>query len=142
MTTKVILKCAVSLRLSDFRVLIPSWLFFDDVDEGFEVWVRMPTSISDLGEWMPALAPAPRGVLQLFHNPQGNLRLYQLSCFERLLSESQNFLENPALFAQHPSYRLGLEIFKDAYPEARRFQFRIRSKAADAFISSVHEREP
>ena len=138
------------MRLSDFRALVPSWLFFDDIGSGCELWIRSGLAPDALSEWRNPLDQLPRRPWNLFHNPQGNWRLYLLSSFERLLLESQEHFADPASFVQTDIYGLCVEHLKPFVLGDTYFQFKIsaalegsapdnRSVSEDAFVSQVHK---
>ena len=138
------------MRLSDFRALIPSWLFFDDIGSGCELWIRSGKSEATLGEWRKPFVPIPRRTQNLIHNPKGNLRLYVLSNFERLLLESQEHLMSPESFERAEVYAQCLEHVKAEVGGEAFCQFRIVARLEDeasieprnredAFVSRVHK---
>lgn len=135
----------MKIRLSDFRALIPSWFFFDDVVEDRRVWVRFADK--SLG----ALSKKPEAKLsewellfenrlqlswwQIFHLPEWNRELYCRACFETLLHHSQNYLKTPSSFVCHESYLQCLAIVMERFSSRSTVQFRI----GHLFISSIHE---
>lgn len=126
----------MQIRLSDFRALLPSWLFFDDASEGLVVELRSAQDIAHPGPWERAFPRTRRHLFDLFHSPEANFQLYRVSCFEALLVESQEHLSDPQALAQSESYQLCLRLLHQSRPEARFIQFRI----GDALVSSFHEK--
>jgi|GEM_PF-1213064 len=136
------------IRGSDFKALLPSWLFFDDLGAGCHVFWRSGDETRGLGEWQTAFAPEPRRVWHLLHNPSSNFRLFALSSFERLLEESQSHLASPSSLLESENYQICLRLLANhCAGNARCLQFRILARLADdpsrgfeeAFVSSVHE---
>jgi len=126
----------VQLRLSDFRALIPSWLFFDDATEGLVIEVRVAEDITKPGPWERAFPRLRRHLLALLHSPEANLQLYRVSCFEALLAESQEHLEHPENLIPSERYQLCLQLLRERFPDARFIKFRI----GEALISPFHEK--
>ena len=83
-----------------------------------------------MGEWQEALVSPPRKAWHLLHNPKENLRLYTLSLLERLASE-----EDPSVYTDC------MRLLKNQteLKEAAFFQFRIRERDEDSFVSKVEE---
>jgi hypothetical protein len=129
------------MRFSDFRALIPTWLLFDDVGSGCRVQARIGDSPSALGPWFAVLAPTARGVWQLLHNPEENLRLHAIGLFERLVEESQEHLDAPEGVPELSTYKTCLSLLRHdvALPRGRWLQFRVQSRSEDVFISALHE---
>jgi hypothetical protein len=125
----------VRIRLSDFRALVPSWLFFDDATEGLEIELRVAEEIDKPGPWETAFPRIDRNLADLFHSPEANLQLYRVSCFESLLVQSQEHLHDPASLASSEIYQLCLQLVRAQRPNARFLQLRI----GEALISSFHE---
>ncbi len=127
------------LYLSLFRVLIPSWKFFDDFGQGFQPQFRFGQNSQNLGEWQPFLASEPRRLHHLFLNARGNERLLTASTFERLISESQDYLDTPNAFLNTATYKIGERLVREQIPQtASHFQFRIVGmNSEDVFVSKV-----
>jgi hypothetical protein len=126
----------VRIRLSDFRALVPSWLFFDDATEGLLIELRVAEDPGKPGPWEKAFPGIARNVLHLFHSPEANLQLYRISCFESLLVESQEHLQDPESLARTEIYQLCLQLVRAQRPETRFLQFRI----GEALSSAFHEK--
>jgi hypothetical protein len=136
------------MKLSDFRALIPSWLFFDDISAGCQVFTRNSYSVESLGEWKAFLEPRPRRFWHLFLNSYGNLRLFANSTFERLLSESQDLLAEPQAIRKSESYDSCRKLVcaLSGVQLGNFYQFKIRSRLddnvsseyQDAFMSEIH----
>jgi hypothetical protein len=69
------------------RVLLPSWRFFDDVQDTPMLLVRVAAPERPFGAWRPLLVPQARRLSHLLWNPDGNLRLAQHALLERLLAD-------------------------------------------------------
>jgi len=69
------------------RVLLPSWRFFDDVQDTPVLLVRTARVALPFGAWRPVLIPRARQLAQLLWNPDGNLLLAQHALLERLLAD-------------------------------------------------------
>lgn len=65
-----------------WRILIPTWRFFDSAGPGVELWV------CENGEWRKFLRPPPRRWFQLFYNPQWTLFHAHQNLVERMAVEA------------------------------------------------------
>lgn len=75
-----------SLKL--FRVLFPSWRFFETLQPIPRIYFRVGTGRLDHSAWKPLLIPSPpRRLRHLFHNPEENLRLAFQVQVEQLLND-------------------------------------------------------
>jgi hypothetical protein len=86
------------------KALLPSWNFFDEVGESYELQHRVRLGAGRWGVWTPTLIQAdPRWVGALFLNPQGNLRLAQRSIGDRLVRALDEAAEgaSPAVTQVH-----------------------------------------
>ncbi len=123
--------------LSLFRALIPTWNFFDEISAGSQVFFRSKEK-EEWGEWRPLFASRPRHLGHLFINPQTNYQLLAQNAFDRLLSESQEYLEKPKSFSQSLSYQLCSRIARDEIQDACEglefsyYQFKIQARLMDS----------
>ncbi|MCC6771609.1 MAG: hypothetical protein IT360_10415 [Gemmatimonadaceae bacterium] len=132
------------------RVLLPSWRFFDDIEQTTALIVRVARAGEPFGPWRAVLPVPTRGPLHLVWNPAGNLLLAQHALLERLLSDVAEWDEGrtPGLETL-VSYQLVLnlvrsEIVAGVWPGADgRIQFKLvdataPAAAADLLISREH----
>ena len=126
----------MQIRLADFRALVPSWLFFDDATEGLVIELRVAEDLGRPGPWEKAFPRIRRKPLDLVHSPETNLQLYRISCFESLLVESQEHLQDPEGLSRTEIYKLCLQLVRAQRPEASFLQFRI----GEALSSAFHEK--
>lgn len=144
---------ALSLRLSQrplrgrawqlLRVALPSWRFFEDIELGPRLWVRVRSDEASWGEWQLAIVPPQRTALALLLNADGNQALAQQSVVEQLWSELDGM--EVASAPQLVSYQLVQHI---AEARARalgasamsRFQFLLGepAEAEGSYVSQEH----
>lgn len=132
-----------------WRVLVPSWRFFDAEDAAFVLEVRTLSVEGEATPFVPAIPPAPRGPLALLFAPEHNLRLACHDLVERWvleLSEAGPLEESEV--ERLPSYALVQSavgyFLRSSQPRAgARFQLRLRDAAVTdeddlVFLSSEH----
>jgi hypothetical protein len=135
-----------------WRVLVPSWRFFDAEDATFVLEVRTLSAAGAATPFVPAIPPAPRGPLALLFAPEHNLRLACHDLIERWvleLSEAGPLDESEV--ERLPSYALVQSavgyFLRASQPQAgAHFQLRLRDLAPDGtdheddlvFLSSEH----
>jgi hypothetical protein len=112
------------LRL--FRSLIPSWRFFDTIEEAPLVYLRPVSAAGEEGPWEP-LIPAPRrGPLALIYNPQGNLSLALHGALDQLIDELADAGPITPEDAEHlASYELLHNLVRLLRPSCGRYQLRL-----------------
>ena len=90
-----------------FRVLFPSWRFFDRLGDVAELYSRYAPADVELGGWKPCLAGPPRTVQSLFLNPSGNYFLAGHTLVERLLQDLSEWNESDLdAFSESVSFKL------------------------------------
>lgn len=134
-------------RLQLFRVLFPSWRFFDSAAPTPRLMVRTAQPGEPLGAYHDALPALPRRWSALFLNAEGNLRLAYHGLLERLVSDLAELDEGDAESArQLLSYELVVNLarasLRDVQP-ADRFQFKVQhvrgtAEPEDVLTSAVH----
>jgi hypothetical protein len=142
-----------SHTLALFRVLLPSWRFFEEIAPAPHLLCRFGSDHGDLGPWQVLLQSRSRTPLNLMLNARGNLRLACHSVLEHLQDDLETL---PA--DRDPTdlvaYQLVRNIVLDelaARPEARdapRFQFCIADTMPSAagridaplLLSEIHDR--
>ncbi|MFN8392472.1 MAG: hypothetical protein U0136_19420 [Bdellovibrionota bacterium] len=70
-----------------FRVVLPSWRFFDQPCDIPRLRYRVSMQNGSLGEWREALQPPPRRWWNLFFNPKGTAYLACHSLLRQLETE-------------------------------------------------------
>lgn len=70
-----------------WRVLVPSWRFFESPDVEFVLEVRVRRGNAEPSAFRPAIPPWRRGPLSLLFSPQHNLRLACHDLVERWVAE-------------------------------------------------------
>lgn len=131
-----------------FRALIPSWRFFDHPSDEAQLLYRLQRAgTASWGEWRDAFpAPAPRGVLSLFHNPEGTLRLALYNLLERSLAEI-NEAPSAESFAEGATYGLlvnWVSRLTEGTHVKNKFQFKIVTRDAggqteERLVSATHD---
>ncbi len=127
------------------RPLIPSWRFFDRVEQTTRLHFRLVSSSNSKPEWQ-TLRPPPAGYAsRLFFNPRGNLALGCQSLVDRLV-EDINQSEKSSDITSSASYRLVENIVRVNLREQGLlgpFQFKIsvvdaktKREIADSLVSS------
>lgn len=66
------------------RVLVPSWRFFDDVQDVPRLHARYGRDEDALGPWLEVIDVPPRRLRALLFNPEGNATLLRHAMLERL----------------------------------------------------------
>lgn len=153
-------KTTSSRRLALVRTLIPSWRFFDDIDEvpRLEARVVLGELEGDEG-FAPVLSPPARTLRTLFFDPEGTLWLHHHSLFERLERDladlSPDTVEGSASSERAEelvSYQLVLALVREVRATASReanVQFRLmvdrvaegESEPVEVMRSSLHPLE-
>jgi hypothetical protein len=136
-----------SRRLAYFRVLFPSWRFFDELGGVPSLFYRTVQN-GEMGPWQDCLPNQSRNAFSFLLNPTGNLRMASLSLVEQLVSEIQETDENQleALSKTVP-YLLTrkLVIFqmkkRGAFPPGQFFQFKIMGLDQDVLVSKIHSEQ-
>jgi hypothetical protein len=122
-----------------FRVLIPSWRFFDHADALAKLHVRQKDAGGAWDEWRPLLRPDPESVVNFFCNANGNLQHAKCNLLDRLvqeISEQQNS-DHISLLVSYQMMRL--LVYQELQEVAHAFQFKISvnrdSQDLDMFLS-------
>ena len=78
-------------NFANWRALVPSWKFFDEIGPGFELQFRLTKNSQDLAEdWQWAKITTARRPWSLFFNPQQNLIFALDSLVDRIVIETQS----------------------------------------------------
>jgi hypothetical protein len=141
---KMNLKMAItSRRLMWVRALFPSWRFFDRPGDEPALFYRIREG-ADWSDWKDGFPPSHgRGLLALFHNPEGTLRLALHNLLELSLSDVDES-NSAADFAGCPSYELlaNWVRWRDSAGAALGFEFKISTRTPsgweDRMISGTH----
>jgi hypothetical protein len=107
-----------------FRVIIPSWRFFDELGDVSELFYRFGPESSKLGSWIRYSEQPKRNLGALFLNPRENLYLASLSLISDL-PESAPLVRN-------------LVQWKIAQTHSDKFFFQFK---IDEFVSELCESE-
>ncbi|HUP58019.1 MAG TPA: hypothetical protein VM598_11245 [Bdellovibrionota bacterium] len=122
-----------------FRVLIPSWRFFDVADPMPVLEFRLAAGDGDLGPWTDAIGvPYERKAWQLFWNATENERLARHSLVRQLLDDVNDAVEED--ISRSVSYELVRSLVLDRISrkppgERRRFQFRMTLGSEEILLS-------
>jgi len=130
--------------LALFRVLLPSWRFFEDIAPAPRLWCRVARRGEDFGGWRELLSAPTRGAGALLLNPAGNLHLACHAALEQFQSELEaappdmpvGELIGYGLIANMVAYEL--KTAEPAGPELR-FQFRLADGGHELLISDSLE---
>jgi hypothetical protein len=76
-----------------FRVVIPSWRFFDELGDVSRLHYRFGSESSKLGPWILYSEKPARNLGTLFLNPRGNLYLANIGLISGL-PETEELIEN------------------------------------------------
>lgn len=97
-----------SRHLRMFRVLFPSWRFFESVTPTAKVYYRTSTLGEVFSNWQELQFHSPtRSLTHLWHNPDENLRLNYCVQLEQLINDLATLdPEGPLSFTDWPSYRI------------------------------------
>lgn len=129
-----------------FRVLFPSWRFFEDITPIPKVYYRIQQNGFVYTPWIELqFSPGPRKFSHLFHNPDENLRITYQVQIEQLLNDiaiAQSDAEG--FIPQLASYKIIFALIRlqilDRHPEGfESFQFKI---GALEFTTSEFGKEP
>ena len=94
----------------------------------------------DGGPWLAALGELRRPWWALLYHPESVGRLFAVSCFQRLLEESQDYLDHPERFCESVTYQLCARLARAALlGQGREFQFRLRCGSEVVFVSAVEQ---
>ena len=77
-------------KFANWRALMPSWKFFDEVGPGFELQFRVAGTIHDPEAWHLVRLEFRSSPFSLFFNPQRNLIHALDSLVERIVIETQS----------------------------------------------------
>jgi hypothetical protein len=133
-----------SRTLQLFRVLIPSWRFFDVADPMPMLEFRMAPEGQGFGPWLEAIErPGKRSAWRIFWNPVENERLARHSLVRQLLDDVNDEVEPD--IADSVSYELVRNLVLDRVgSEARagklRFQFRMTLEGDEVLLAPEEER--
>jgi hypothetical protein len=134
-----------------FRVLFPTWRFFEDVGVVPQLWHRY---IGDQSpeEWQLTLPPLKRNYFMLFFNPWGNVTLAYGSLLESLLTDINDLPSaDSESVATLTSYKLVRRLVEFKITEGNnnvaglKYQFRVDTRqpgtniAQTVLISSLYE---
>lgn len=108
-------------------MLVPSWRFFDAVEEPLALWVEHE------GAWREVSLAHQHGLLC---NPRGNLSLLLYSTLERLISE---LAEEPNDPEQLTSYLLVKNLAALELPAGGAYRFEIRGPERTLLRSPVYD---
>lgn len=89
-----------------WRLLIPSWRFFDRAGDTAILYVRKDGKKPNENQWQPVLHPPSRTLANLFLNPQGNLYLAAQGMVTRLAEEISQNQSSPQDIEQWDSFLL------------------------------------
>lgn len=126
-----------------FRVLFPSWKFFDDVAAIPTLHYRLETSPDLFTQWEEIPKKPQRRLLGIFVNPELNCYLACQSLLQQLESDIGDLQSEGQAeqFFQSVSYQLTLNLVRDSIKELttdRRFQFKIcRAQTFDRLAQTV-----
>jgi hypothetical protein len=129
-----------SRTLQLFRVLIPSWRFFDVADPVPVLELRLAPAQGDFGPWLEAIdRPGERRPRQLFWNPRENELLARHSLVRQLFDDVNDEVDPD--ISKSVSYELvrGLVLERAAREAARRFQFRMTLEGDEVLLSPEEE---
>ncbi len=137
-----------------FRVLIPSWRFFDKIEYLPALVYRVkPMGETSFGPWSPLVFREGRGLANLLLDSQGNLRMACNSLVERLMSDLEDWDETRSEgFSQTVTYRLVARLVRSQIqkePIGTAYQFKVGRVTPglesrwieDALISEEHQVE-
>ena len=130
--------------LALFRVLLPSWRFFEDIAPTPRLWCRVATRDADFGPWRELLRGPTRRAGALILNPGGNLHLACHAVLEQFQGELEEAPSDiPAreligygLVANIVAYEL--RTAEGADPHLR-FQFRLADGERELVMSDALE---
>lgn len=90
-----------------FRVLFPSWRFFEDVGPVSRLYYRYQLSNGKLSDWMETPKFPQKKWHNLFFNPEGNLFLASHSLIDQAISDvNERSPNDKSDFSETVSYRL------------------------------------
>ena len=101
-----------------FRLLFPSWAFFDQPGHVAQIEWRQ----SEEHHWLPWPEKITRKWYHLFFHPMGNWNLYLQQLAQQMLIDSQN---EKIEFAQQNSYKKIIHFLSQQQPESASLQFRL-----------------
>ena len=101
------------------RVLVPSWRFFEDVQPGYQLWIRQGQT------WLSPPSVATR----LFLNPDG---LFELACRDLVHTFTAELEErDPRDLSRWPSYQRLVRLTRQRGGD----QFKLTHAGEDVFLS-------
>ncbi len=139
-----------------FRVLFPSWRFFEDLCELPVLYHRVRAADGAFGPWRKSLSSDRRHLYKLLFNAEGNKLLAYQGLLQQVENDMQSVTEgSEAEFASSVSYRLLERLVRKQIPRSELpegegpvfFQFRLsslmqgeaESSATEILISLEHE---
>lgn len=143
-----------SRSLALFRVLLPSWRFFEQVHPGPRLWCRFAALDAEFGSWQELLRAPPAGWQPVLINARGNLRLACLSAVEQLCNELETLApeQDPAQLTSYQVVSCIVEVQLAELLRAGgplRYQFCVAEPGSEAqafgeqlLLSTIHTRAP
>ncbi len=131
----------MSFRLESlalFRILIPSWRFFEDAGDVPSISYQLIQQ-SQTESWLPALQPPRTGFLNLFFNQEVNIYLAVCGTVDKLIEEI-NQSPNDFDASASTSYQILLLFLQNelrAQPEMKASSFRFKIQVTS--LSSVDQ---
>lgn len=136
-----------------FRVLFPSWRFYDDVNYVPFLYYRFGHDEKNFGEWKLVLPKLKRNIFNILINPEANLTHAYNTLIQQLEQDKEEVSEeNKNDFVKSVSYNLIKNLvqkqifFSHQLKSKFYFQFKIRAAlpenmadAEDVLISITHE---
>jgi hypothetical protein len=120
------------------RPLVPFFRFFDDVGPVSKIlWRAAPLPTPDAPWTLAFVAQKRRSFLNLLLNQKENQRLWAVSQFERLVIESQAYINRPSDFANTSIYRQCRQLVS-LNAQTAHLQFKVQNHAGDdVFVSPM-----
>lgn len=127
------------------KLFFPSWKFFADSSSSLELVFALSQQEGEWSDWealltSPAnpdarlIANSERKWRHLFHSPAENERLFQFSCLERLVQQSQ--VSSPDKVPHLKIYKIVFEIVHSHINHLSFIRLQKSQKAEDQVISS------
>lgn len=110
-----------------FRLLFPSWAFFDQPGHTAQIEIRLKTS----EPWLPWPQKINRRWYHLFLNPQGNWVLLTQQLSMQLLIESQTLNTNSSIASLESFQQLKFQLQNSVTHTLNASQFEFRLIALD-----------
>lgn len=133
----------VNLITKHFRALLPSWKFFDDLGNDYELWFRLRNEDLVAMSWVKCLERNnKRTLFNLIINTQENIRFAFQTVVEQSIQEIQ-YLNNYDGYDLTVSYNLlknivEREIMEKVIKKNSAYEFKITSKGDDVLVSKEH----